>query len=130
MRDETTVVRMLHAGGPPSRLLAGPSRPIFTCRFAVLEYIDADMAASKPIPIRFDEDFVDRLDAAADTIGSNRAAVIRFCVLTFVEYLERQQRELKRAAAHSLLSDLSVLTGFTRRSAPVGRARKGRRGGN
>jgi predicted DNA-binding protein len=47
---------------------------------------------SKPIPIRLDTDFIDRLDTVSDKIGSNRAAVIRFCVITFVEYLEKHGR--------------------------------------
>jgi hypothetical protein len=82
----------------------------------MLGYIEAVMAASKPIPIRFESHFIDRLDAAADQVGSNRAAIIRFCVLTFVGYLEHAAKTASAGQKKSLISDLSVLTGFARRS--------------
>jgi hypothetical protein len=82
----------------------------------MLGYIESVMAASKPIPIRFESHFIDRLDAAADQVGSNRAAIIRFCVLTFVEYLERAAKTASAGQKKALISDLSVLTGFARRN--------------
>lgn len=42
-----------------------------------------------PIPVRLEPGLIARLDAVAKRIGSNRAALIRFCAQTFVEYFER-----------------------------------------
>lgn len=50
------------------------------------------MAERRPIPVRLDEDLIVRLDEVARRIGSNRAAVIRFCVQTFVEHVAAQVR--------------------------------------
>jgi hypothetical protein len=58
---------------------------LFAGRARVIE----PMPATKPIPIRFENQFIHRLDAAAARMGRNRAAVIRFCVSTFVDHVER-----------------------------------------
>ena len=42
------------------------------------------VAGSKPIPIRFDADVIRSLDAAALEFGTNRAALVRFLVETFL----------------------------------------------
>lgn len=47
------------------------------------------MSETKPIPIRLSDDLIKRLDDVSAQLGSNRAAVARFCVQTFVEYFER-----------------------------------------
>jgi hypothetical protein len=101
-------------------------REISPCDFFPLGYIETVMAASKPIPIRFESHFIDRLDAAADKVGSNRAAIIRFCVLTFVEYLEGAQKAASAGEKKALISDLGVLTGFARRNSgrPFGCAKR------
>jgi hypothetical protein len=69
------------------------------------------MPAETTIPLRFDPAFIARLEAVSSKVGSNRAAVVRICVTSFVGYLERKQRDLKWADALSLLSDISILTG-------------------
>jgi len=47
------------------------------------------MRLSKPIPIRLGQDVIDRLDKAAERLGTNRSALIKFCAETFVEHFER-----------------------------------------
>jgi hypothetical protein len=47
------------------------------------------MAATKPIPVRLDQNTIKRLDGAAKRLGSNRAALIKFCAKTFVDHFER-----------------------------------------
>jgi|SRR5579862_528462 len=44
--------------------------------------------ATKPTPIRLDEQTVKRLDEAANRLGSNRAAIIRLCTRTFLDHFE------------------------------------------
>lgn len=46
------------------------------------------MAESKPIPVRLSEDILERLDRVAERMGSNRAALIRFCTQTFLKHME------------------------------------------
>jgi metal-responsive CopG/Arc/MetJ family transcriptional regulator len=50
------------------------------------------VSATTPIPVRLSPDLIKRLDDVAERIGSNRAAVIRFCIQTFVEHLEKNGR--------------------------------------
>lgn len=45
--------------------------------------------STRPIPVRLPDDLVVRLDAAAKRIGSNRAALIRFCTETWLSHYER-----------------------------------------
>ena len=48
------------------------------------------MAESPAIPVRLPQDILDRLDAVAERIGSNRSSVIRVCIQSFVEEFERR----------------------------------------
>ena len=48
------------------------------------------MAESPAIPVRLPQDILDRLDAVAERIGSNRSSVIRVCIQSFVEEFERK----------------------------------------
>jgi predicted DNA-binding protein len=48
------------------------------------------MAETTPIPVRLEKPLIQRLDNAASKIGSNRAAVIRFCVETWLSHFERK----------------------------------------
>ena len=43
----------------------------------------------KPLPVRLEPAVIARLDAAAKRLGSNRAAVIRLCVTSFLDYFEQ-----------------------------------------
>jgi len=44
--------------------------------------------ATKPIPVRFDPSTIARLDRTAKRLGTNRAALIKFCAQTFVADFE------------------------------------------
>jgi hypothetical protein len=44
---------------------------------------------TKPIPVRVPTDWIPRLDAVAEKLGTRRATLIAFCVKSFVEVLER-----------------------------------------
>lgn len=46
------------------------------------------MSETKPIPVRLPQATIDRLDAAAKKIGTNRAALIRFCSEMWLDYFE------------------------------------------
>lgn len=45
------------------------------------------MSRTKPIPVRLSDDDISRLDEAAERMGTNRAALIRFCADTFARYV-------------------------------------------
>lgn len=47
------------------------------------------VANTKPIPVRLENDLIERLDRVANQIGSNRSAVIRFLVSSWVDEFER-----------------------------------------
>lgn len=51
------------------------------------------MAETKPIPVRLEDELIKRIDLAAAKMGTNRAAMIRFLVKTFIDDFE--QRGLK-----------------------------------
>jgi len=42
-----------------------------------------------PIPVRLNHALIARLRKAADRMGTNKAALIRFCAQTFIEHFER-----------------------------------------
>ena len=44
---------------------------------------------TKPLPVRCNEELINRLKRAAKRMGSNDSAVIRFCVLTVLPQIER-----------------------------------------
>jgi len=44
--------------------------------------------ATKPIPVRLDPSTIARLDRAAQKLGTNRSALIKFCAQTFVADFE------------------------------------------
>jgi hypothetical protein len=69
------------------------------------------MAATKPIPIRFENQFIRRLDTAAAKMGRNRAALIRFCVSAFVDHVERN-------GCSMMPPDWSALVGALRKADP------------
>lgn len=48
------------------------------------------MAEKPPLPIRFDQATIDRLDKMSARLGTNRAALIRFCTTTFLSHLEKR----------------------------------------
>lgn len=60
-----------------------------TC-FLKLVIYKAIVAETSPIPVRLSADLIERLDKMADQIGSNRAALIRFCTQTFLEHFEKR----------------------------------------
>lgn len=45
---------------------------------------------TKPIPIRLGGDLISRLDDVASRMGTNRTAIVRVCVQTFVEHFEKR----------------------------------------
>ena len=45
--------------------------------------------ATKPIPVRIPEEWLPRIDAVADTLGTNRSRLIAFAGQTFAEYVEK-----------------------------------------
>jgi hypothetical protein len=47
------------------------------------------VAENPVLPVRLPQDIIDRLDAVAERIGSNRSSVIRVCIQSFVEEFER-----------------------------------------
>lgn len=49
---------------------------------------------TKPIPIRLDDEVVARLDAAADRIGSNRAAVVRMLITGWLDDFDSKGRSM------------------------------------
>jgi hypothetical protein len=44
--------------------------------------------ATKPIPVRIPEEWLPRIDAVADKLGTNRSRLIAFSGQTFAEYVE------------------------------------------
>lgn len=48
------------------------------------------MAEKPPLPVRFDQATIDRLDKMSVRLGTNRAALIRFCTQTFLSHLEKR----------------------------------------
>jgi predicted transcriptional regulator len=48
------------------------------------------VAAKKPIPVRLSDELIARLDAAAEKVGSNRAAVIRMLLDRWVTDFEKR----------------------------------------
>jgi hypothetical protein len=45
---------------------------------------------TKPIPVRLDADMIERLDRVVKDLGfGSRTAVIRLCISTFIDYLEK-----------------------------------------
>jgi len=49
------------------------------------------MAPTRPIPVRLTDAMLERLDTAAEQTGlGNRTAVIRLCLLLFLDALEKQ----------------------------------------
>jgi hypothetical protein len=46
------------------------------------------MPEKKPIPVRLENELIARLDKASKRLGNNRAALIRFCVDSFLSYFE------------------------------------------
>jgi hypothetical protein len=53
-------------------------------------YTIGGMSGSKPIPTRFSEDLLQRMDSCAKKSGlENRTAVVKFCVATFLDHFER-----------------------------------------
>lgn len=50
------------------------------------------MPVTMPVPVRLDDRTIARLDAAAERIGSNRTALIRFCLETWLTHFEKHGR--------------------------------------
>lgn len=46
------------------------------------------MAEGKPIPVRLEDALIDRLKAVAERMGTNKSALIRFLVKSFVDHFE------------------------------------------
>jgi len=52
------------------------------------------MSESKPIPVRLSDDVLERLEKAAEKIGvETRAAVIKLCLTSFLDYYEKHGYE-------------------------------------
>jgi len=51
---------------------------------------DSSVSETKPIPVRLASAVITRLDAAAKRMGTNRSALMKFLVQTFVENMERR----------------------------------------
>jgi hypothetical protein len=47
--------------------------------------------ATKPIPVRLEPSVIARLDRAAQRLGTNRAALIKFCAQTFLSDFEARR---------------------------------------
>lgn len=52
-------------------------------------YTKAGMGEMKPIPVRLGDRLIGRLDSAAKRLGNNRAALIRFCLDSFLDHFEK-----------------------------------------
>lgn len=62
----------------------------FSLRMMRLRYTLGTMRDSKPIPIRMSKEMIARLDRAALTLKlDTRAAVIKFCLHTFLSHIEK-----------------------------------------
>lgn len=46
------------------------------------------MSCKKPIPVRLSKGVIDQLDRTASAIGSSRAALIRLCVVSCLDYFD------------------------------------------
>lgn len=51
-----------------------------------------DMPPTRPIPVRFPEDILRRLDAVSDRVGAKRAQIIRLCAEAWLEHFEAHGR--------------------------------------
>jgi len=47
------------------------------------------LMATKPIPVRIPEQWLPRIDAVAEKLGTNRSRLIAFSGQTFAEFVER-----------------------------------------
>lgn len=47
------------------------------------------MPGKAAIPVRLSREMIERIDQAAATVGSNRSAVMRLCIETFVAHIEQ-----------------------------------------
>ena len=64
---------------------------IFFIAFIPLRYTILTMAETKPIPLRLSVELLNSLDRAVKQLGfETRADVIRICLITFLNYIERE----------------------------------------
>lgn len=65
------------------------------------------MARSKPIPVKLSDELIARLDAVSASTGlNNRSALIKFCISTFLEHVERSGLKGLPAEWEEILRDL------------------------
>lgn len=64
-----------------------------TLDLAIISYINWNVAEQKPIPVRLSEEILFRLDAAAQTFGHKRAQLIRFLIVSWLDYFDRNGRD-------------------------------------
>jgi hypothetical protein len=69
------------------------------------------MSESKPIPVRLNDAIIARLDSTATRLGTNRAALIRFCLTGFLEHFEAEGH-----IASLPLNWRQILSGLDRRT--------------
>jgi hypothetical protein len=87
------------------------------------------MTVTKPIPIRFENKFIDRLDTEAGKMGRNRAALIRFCVSLFVDHVEKHGSSTMPPDWDQLVSELRKKgPGVAQAMAMMNVKRSGKRG--
>lgn len=75
------------------------------------------MGESKPIPVRLGDDLIDRLDQAAEGVGSTRSAIIRLLIRQFVEEYEERGDDGLPVNWRRLVKRADEETGGTSRAA-------------
>lgn len=69
------------------------------------------MAETKPIPVRLTDDTLKRLDRVAERTGlGNRASVIKLCLSSFLDYIEKEGITRMQPGWSDILSDLDGRT--------------------
>lgn len=69
------------------------------------------MAETKPIPIRLTDDTLKRLDRVAERTGlGNRASVIKLCLSSFLDYIEKEGITSMQPGWSDILSNLDGRT--------------------
>lgn len=69
------------------------------------------MARAKPIPVKLSDEIIARLDRVSLATGlNNRSAVIKFCISTFLDHIERSGRAGLPADWKEILRDMDGRT--------------------
>jgi len=62
--------------------------------------------ATTPIPVRIPEEWLPRIDAAAEKLGTNRSRLIAFSGQTFAEYVEKKGVSALPPGLSEILADM------------------------